>query len=84
MARDRAPAQGCLPPLRWGQAPGSARGFGCEREQAEGEPASSNYWSATSNANNPSNAWNVNLNNGNVNNNNKTNNKRVVAVRGGP
>ena len=54
------------------------------REQAKGETASSNYWSATSNANNPSNAWNVNLNNGNVNNNNKTNNNWVVAVRGGP
>ncbi len=33
----------------------------------------SNYWSASSNANNPNNAWNVNLNNGNVNNTNKTN-----------
>ena len=84
MACDRALAQGCLPSLRWGQAPGSACGSGRGREQAEGEPASSNYWSATSNANNPSNAWRVNFNNGNVNNNNKTNNNRVRAVRGGP
>jgi len=49
----------------------------------KGATASSNYWSSTSNANNPNNAWNVNFNDGNVNNNNKTNNKRVRAVRGG-
>ncbi len=54
------------------------------REQAEGETASSNYWSATSNANNPDNAWNVNFNNGNVNNDNKSNPKHVRAVRSGP
>ena len=42
-----------------------------------------NYWSSTTNANNTSNAWNVNLNNGNVNNNNKTNNNYVWPVRGG-
>ena len=44
---------------------------------------SSNYWSSTTNANNPDNAWNVNFNNGNVNNNNKSNNYYVRAVRGG-
>lgn len=44
---------------------------------------SNNYWSSTSNANNPSNAWNVNLNNGNVNNNDKTNTNYVWPVRGG-
>ncbi len=44
---------------------------------------SNNYWSSTTNANNTSNAWNVNLNNGNVNNNNKTNNNYVWPVRGG-
>ncbi len=44
---------------------------------------SSNYWSSTTNANNTTNAWNVNFNNGNVNNNNKTNNKHVWCVRGG-
>ena len=49
---------------------------------AEGEQ-SSNYWSATTNQNNPTNAWNVNFNNGNVNNNNKTNNNFVRAVRSG-
>jgi len=38
---------------------------------------SSNYWSATTNANNSTNAWNVNFNNGNVNTNNKTNNNFV-------
>ncbi len=58
---------------------------------SQGEPAAeigtsstrSYYWSSTSNANNPNNAWNVNFNNGNVNNNNKTNNNYVRAVRGG-
>ena len=44
---------------------------------------SNNYWSSTSNADNPNNAWNVNLNNGNVNNNNKDNNNYVWPVRGG-
>jgi hypothetical protein len=43
----------------------------------------STYWSSTSNANNPSNAWNVNFNNGNVNTDNKTNTIFVTAVRGG-
>ena len=53
------------------------------REQAERATASTNYWSSTSNANNPNNAWNVNFNNGNVNNANKNNPFRVRAVRGG-
>ncbi|MCP4417006.1 MAG: DUF1566 domain-containing protein, partial [Chloroflexi bacterium] len=44
---------------------------------------SSNYWSASPNANNSNNAWNVNFNNGNSNNNNKNNNKHVRLVRGG-
>lgn len=42
-----------------------------------------NYWSGTTNADNTSNAWNVNLNNGNVNNTNKTNSNYVWPVRGG-
>jgi len=42
-----------------------------------------NYWSSSSYANDPSNAWNVNLNNGNVNANNKTNSLYVWPVRGG-
>jgi hypothetical protein len=41
------------------------------------------YWLATTNANNTTNAWNVNFNNGNVNNNNKTNNNYAWCVRGG-
>ncbi|MGH2668285.1 MAG: DUF1566 domain-containing protein, partial [bacterium] len=53
------------------------------REQAERATAASNYWSSTSNANNPNNAWNVNFNNGNVNANDKNNNLHVRAVRGG-
>lgn len=48
-----------------------------------GPTAATNYWSSTSNASNPNNAWNANFNNGNVNNNNKSNDKRVRAVRGG-
>jgi RNA-directed DNA polymerase len=43
---------------------------------------SNNYWSSTTNANNPNNAWNVNMNNGNVNNDNKNNNNYVWPVRG--
>lgn len=42
---------------------------------------SNNYWSSTTNANNTSNAWNVNFNNGNTNNNNKTNTNNVRCVR---
>jgi hypothetical protein len=53
------------------------------REQAERAIAASNYWSSTTNANNPNNAWNVNFNNGNVNNANKNNDLHVRAVRGG-
>jgi uncharacterized membrane protein len=42
-----------------------------------------NYWSSSINANNTTNAWYVNLNNGNVNSNNKTNTNYVWPVRGG-
>jgi hypothetical protein len=43
-----------------------------------------NYWSSTSNANNPDNAWIVNMWNGNVNNDNKSNNNNYVwPVRSG-
>jgi len=44
---------------------------------------SDNYWSSTSYADNTSNAWNLNLNNGNVNNDDKTNTNYVWPVRGG-
>jgi hypothetical protein len=44
---------------------------------------SNNYWSGSTNANNTTNAWNVNMNNGNVNNTNKTNSNYVWPVRGG-
>jgi Protein of unknown function (DUF1566) len=53
------------------------------REQAERATAASNYWSSSTYANNPTNAWNVNFNDGNVNANNKSNNNFVRAVRGG-
>ncbi len=41
------------------------------------------YWASTINADNPNNAWNVNLNDGNVNNDNKTNDNHVWPVRSG-
>ena len=45
---------------------------------------SSDYWSATTNANNTTNAWNVNFNDGNVDNNAKTNDNNLAwCVRGG-
>jgi len=44
---------------------------------------SNNYWSSTTNENNPNNAWNANLNNGNINNDNKNNNNFVWPVRSG-
>jgi len=40
-----------------------------------------NYWSATTNADDPTNAWIVNLNDGNVNNDDKTNTNYVLPVR---
>lgn len=40
-----------------------------------------NFWSSTENSNTPSNAWNVNLNNGNTNNNAKTNSNATRCVR---
>ncbi len=62
---------------------GSPGPVGCGREQVEGATLSNNYWSSSTNQNNPSNAWNVNFNNGNTNNNNKTNSYAVRAVRAG-
>lgn len=53
------------------------------RRTSAGGNQSSNYWSASTQQTNPTNAWNVNFNNGNVNNNNKTNNNYVRAVRSG-
>ena len=62
---------------------GAARpGPAARREQVERETAANNYWSSTTNATNPNNAWNVNFNNGNVNTNNKTNNNHAWCVRG--
>ncbi len=43
---------------------------------------SNNYWTSTTYASNPTNAWNVNFNDGNTNNNNKTNANYVRCVRG--
>jgi hypothetical protein len=44
---------------------------------------STNYWSSTTNADNPDNAWNVNLNDGNTDDDNKDNTNLVWPVRGG-
>ena len=44
---------------------------------------SNNYWSSTTDATNPANAWNANLNNGNVDTNDKNNDDFVWPVRGG-
>ena len=44
---------------------------------------STNYWSSTTNADNPDNAWNVNLNDGNTNANDKGSTSLVWPVRGG-
>jgi len=78
--------KGILPPSRRGQVPGSADGPRMRGSHAgasgEGD-VSSNYWSSSTYANNTTNAWNVNFNDGNVNANNKTNNNYVRAVRGG-
>jgi hypothetical protein len=43
---------------------------------------SSNVWSATTNASNTDNAWNVNFGSGSANNNNKSNSNQVRCVRG--
>jgi hypothetical protein len=76
--------KGIFLPMDRSQLPGSVHSFTeSVQEQAERVCAASNYWSSTTNANNPNNAWNVNFNNGNVNNNNKTNNNFVLPVRGG-
>ena len=48
-----------------------------------GTTVANNYWSATTNASNPNNAWNVNFDNGNANDNDKNNDNYVRAVRAG-
>ena len=77
-------------PRLWGSAaggPGSPRKWGRREKRTDfmrvSGVVSNNYWSSTTNADNPDNAWNVNLNNGNVNNDNKDNNNYVWPVRGG-
>ena len=71
---------------RCGEARHAGPGAGHDQSagtSGEDRRVASTYWSSTSNANNPSNAWNVNFNNGNVNTDNKTNTIFVTAVRGG-
>ena len=54
-----------------------------ERQSGQTIVQSSDYWSATTNASNTTNAWDVNFNNGNVDNDNKSNTNFVWCVRGG-
>lgn len=75
------PVKGII--LRWGCRLGAEITPRREQPKWADQCLSSNYWSATTNANNTSNAWNVNLNNGNVNNDDKTNTNFVWCVRGG-
>lgn len=77
--------KGPFPTCGWARClgPSFARGASFGGEQTERATAPNNYWSATTYADNPDNAWNVNFNNGNANNDNKTNDKYVRAVRGG-
>jgi len=78
--------KGDLPAPRRGQVPGSEDGprvRGSHSGASGGGDVSSNYWSSSSYANNPQNAWIVNFNDGNVNNDNKTNGNYVRAVRAG-
>lgn len=76
--------KGAFPCYGGARRPGPCAGHTAgTREQAERANAASNYWSSTTNANNPDNAWNVNFNNGNVNNDNKNNDNHVRGVRGG-
>lgn len=75
------PANGDRPPVgsRTRRGAGPRRGR-CRSGQINVQ--SSNYWSATTNAGNASNAWNVNLNDGKVNANDKTNALFAWCVRG--
>ncbi|MBX3027856.1 DUF1566 domain-containing protein [bacterium] len=76
--------KGAFPGRGWARRPGPAAApFGGAREQAARATQSNNYWSSTTYQNNPTNAWNVNFNDGNVNANNKSNTFYVRAVRGG-
>jgi len=66
--------------------PFTMRGYyqpGAKGRSGQTSVQSANYWSSTTNANNTSNAWNVNFNDGNVNTNDKSNNNYVWCVRGG-
>lgn len=75
-----------FPRLGGARRPGPRTAHACmeaPREKAERATVPSNYWSSSTYANNPQNAWNVNFNDGNTNANNKNNNNYVRAVRGG-
>jgi len=75
------PEEGII--LRWGLSFQSDIRAGEKGQSGQTNVQSSNYWSATTNANNTSNAWDVNFNNGNVDNDDKDNNNFVWCVRGG-
>ena len=67
-------------PLPSGCGAGGAFREGCS---SSAWAIASNFWSASANANNSGNAWNVNFNNGNANNNDKSNTNQVRLVRAG-
>lgn len=73
-SRDRPPVGRC-----------SGQGFCAPGQWQSGQTSvqSSDYWSATTNANNATNAWAANFNDGNVDNNDKSNTHYVWCVRGG-
>ena len=80
--------QGACTPCRGSSSGGPSSGVwfiaAGERRSGQTIVQSSDYWSATSNANNATNAWNVDFNNGNVNNDDKSNdNNHAWCVRGG-
>jgi hypothetical protein len=65
------PRRGDRPPVGRCAGPGlSAPG---QWRSGQTSVQSSDYWSATTNANDATNAWNVNFNDGNVNNDDKSN-----------
>ncbi len=74
-------SKGDHPPV--GRSSGSRLLAPRERQSGQTIVQSSDYWSGTTNANNTTNAWDVNFNNGNVDNNDKSNTNFVWCVRGG-
>ncbi|MBI5180833.1 MAG: hypothetical protein HZA05_05475 [Nitrospirae bacterium] len=76
----------CAHPALWALAGSQAYRRGLHDEELISGWANvqaNNYWSSSTYANNTTNGWNVNMNDGNVNANNKTNTNYVWPVRAG-